>query len=124
MAGSRGYVYQFVQQAIHSQKSETESEKLPNCFLAQLAAATTDETELTDQLLNVLLAGRDTTAGLLSIEFHLLARRHDVWKKLRADVETLGREKPSFQQLRGLKYVSWVVNEGASLVSFCACMPR
>jgi cytochrome P450 len=113
-AGSRGYVGQFAQRAILSRKSQTGSEKLPNCFLTQLAELTTDETEITDQLLNVLLAGRDTTAGLLSIQFHILARRPDVWAKLRAEVSTLGGEVPSLGKLRDLRYVSWTVNESVS----------
>ncbi|OJJ30782.1 hypothetical protein ASPWEDRAFT_160541 [Aspergillus wentii DTO 134E9] len=111
VAGSRGYVQQFVKQALRSRASQTKDDKLPDCFLSQLAELTTDETEITDQLLNVLLAGRDTTAGLLSIQFHILARRPDVWAKLKAEVATLEGRRPTFNELRDLKYVSATVNE-------------
>lgn len=58
-------------------------------FLHELAKATTDRKVLRDELLNVLLAGRDTTASLLSNFFFVLAKRPDVWTKLRTEVAKL-----------------------------------
>lgn len=58
-------------------------------FLQELAKATADRKVLRDELLNVLLAGRDTTASLLSNFFFVLAKRPDVWAKLRTEVATL-----------------------------------
>lgn len=45
-------------------------------FLKELAKQTRDPTELRSQLLNILLAGRDTTAGLLGKEPVLLSRSY------------------------------------------------
>ncbi|PYI00297.1 cytochrome protein [Aspergillus sclerotiicarbonarius CBS 121057] len=112
VAGSRAYVHRFVQEAVQARNTPCEKKvQPPDCFLTQLVELTSNETEITDQLLNVLLAGRDTTAGLLSIQFHILARRPDVWAKVREDVSSLGGRQPSFRELRDLKYVSWVINE-------------
>lgn len=44
------------------------------CFLYELVKETRDPKILQDQLLNIMIAGRDTTAGLLSFTFYELAR--------------------------------------------------
>lgn len=58
-------------------------------FLHELVKATTDRKVLRDELLNVLLAGRDTTASLLSNFFFVLAKRPDIWTKLKSEVAKL-----------------------------------
>ena len=81
-------------------------------FSYELSKKTINRTEITDQLLNILLAGRDTTASLLGITFWVLARRPDVWKKLRDEIAPLEGRKPTYQELKYLTYLSWVLNEG------------
>lgn len=85
-------------------------------FLHALAQQTRDPVELRAQLLNILLAGRDTTASLLSYVFHHLVRHPDVYAKLRSTVtETFGTyDAPrniSFASLKGCTYLTWVLNE-------------
>lgn len=80
-------------------------------FLYELVKRTTDPVQLRSEMLNVLLAGRDTTASLLSDTWFILARRPDVWAKLREEVDALGGEKPTFQQIKDMKYLRWVLNE-------------
>lgn len=116
---ARAYVDRFVQQAIQYRLSldkdqDTLKYSKPNeqyVFLYELSKRTLDKTALTDQLLNILLAGRDTTASLLSIVFFVLARRPDVWTKLRNEVLKLEGQKPSFQDLKATSYLRWVLNE-------------
>ncbi|KAF2761351.1 cytochrome P450 [Pseudovirgaria hyperparasitica] len=84
-------------------------------FLHELAKSTTDPVRLRDELLNVLLAGRDTTASLLSNLFFVLARRPDIWAKLRAEVAQLGGAPPSYEQLRNMKYLKYCMNESLRL---------
>jgi cytochrome P450 len=81
-------------------------------FLEHLAKTGYPEKKIQDELLNILLAGRDTTAGLLSYLFYHLAREPRIWEKLRAEVLSLGDETPSFEQIKSLKYMQWVLNEG------------
>jgi len=66
-------------------------------------------------LLNLLLAGRDTTAGLLSNTFFVLARRPDVWAKLRSEIGQLNGERPDYETLRNMKYLKFVLNESLRL---------
>lgn len=61
--------------------------------------------------MNVLLAGRDTTACLLSNLFFVLARSPVIWQKLRAEVAVLEGRPPTYNELRALKYVRYCVNE-------------
>ena len=92
-----------------------DEEKSRYVFLDELAKETVNPKQLRDELLNILLAGRDTTASLLSNTFIVLARRPDVWKKLRAEVEELGGDKPDYSTMRDMKYLKFVLNE-------CECM--
>ncbi|RAO64659.1 uncharacterized protein BHQ10_000671 [Talaromyces amestolkiae] len=117
---ARQYVHRFVQKAIAYRAAVdagAESEDLAPryVFLHELSKQTQDQKALTDQLLNILLAGRDTTASLLTTTFFILARRPDVWKKLRAEVLILKGRRPSFEDLKSLKYLKWVINESLRL---------
>jgi cytochrome P450 len=81
-------------------------------FLREMAKSTTDRTQLRDELLNVLLAGRDTTASLLSNMWFILAKNPKIYEKVRKEVvETLQGELPSYEQLRNLKYLKYCMNE-------------
>jgi cytochrome P450 len=80
-------------------------------FLHELAKETTDPIRLRDELMNLLVAGRDTTASMLSNLFHVLAKRPDVWGKLRAEVLELGGTRPSFEKLKDMKYLQYCIKE-------------
>jgi cytochrome P450 len=80
--------------------------------LETIADQVKDSRQLRDEMLNVLLAGRDTTAGLLSNTFHVLSRHPEIWKKLRAEVDTLEGRLPTYENLKSLKYLKCILNEG------------
>lgn len=80
-------------------------------FLHELAKATDDPVQIRSELLNVLLAGRDTTASLLSNVFFMLAKTPRVWAKLRAEVDSLNGERPTYEQIKDMKYLRAVLNE-------------
>ncbi|KAL8938752.1 MAG: hypothetical protein Q9216_003724 [Gyalolechia sp. 2 TL-2023] len=80
-------------------------------FADELARMTDDRLVLRDQLLGIFLAGRDTTAALLANLFFVLARNQRVWTLLHKEVASLGGKKPTWDQLRGLKYLTWCLNE-------------
>ena len=89
-------------------------------FLDSLARFTRDPRVLRDQLVAILLAGRDTTAGTLSFCLFELARNPDVVAKLRQEIESrLGvgakGQKPSYIDLKEMKYLN------ASLMKLCVC---
>lgn len=82
-------------------------------FLHALASFTRDRKVLRDQLVAVLLAGRDTTASTLSWTFYELARHPEIVKKLRAEiVSQVGLDRPpTYADLKGMKYLQNVMNE-------------
>jgi cytochrome P450 len=118
---ARRYVERFVKKAIDHRASldrdqgvQGGTSKLPEkqyVFLHELSKQTLNKSELTDQVLNILLAGRDSTASLLSITFFMLARHPAIWNKLLAEVRTLKGRKPSFEELNSMTYLTWVMNE-------------
>ena len=93
------------------EKSNDEKEKGKYIFANELALATDDPMQIRAELLNILLAGRDTTAGLLSNTFYVLAHRPDVWAKLKSEVDQLEGQRPDYETLRNMKYLKFVLNE-------------
>ena len=81
-------------------------------FLNELVKRTADPIQIRSELLNVLLAGRDTTASLLSDVWFVLARRPDIWNKLKAEVDEFEGQPPTYQQIKDMKYLRMVLNEG------------
>jgi len=78
--------------------------------------------ELRSQLLNILLAGRDTTAGLLGWTFYLLVRHPEVYDKLRRTIlEEFGTNlRPgdiTFVNLKACVYLQHVLREALRLYS-------
>lgn len=111
----------FMQPYIDKVRSQTQAEldqKLlkRDTFLDALARFTRDPTVLRDQLVAVLLAGRDTTAGTLSYCLFELARHPEVVAKVRSEISSrLGvgpsGKKPTYIDLKEMKYLSSVINE-------------
>jgi hypothetical protein len=97
--------------------SEGSSTKHRYVFLQELAKATSDPLELRSQVLNILLAGRDTTAGLLSWTFYLLARHPNVYAKLRSAIldqfgsYSSGHAAISFESLKSCSFLQHVLSE-------------
>jgi len=85
-------------------------------FLEALAEQTKDPLELRSQSLSVMLAGRDTTASLLSWFFRFMIEHPSVYHKLRnIVVEEFGpyREPTNitFASLKACRYLQFCMNE-------------
>lgn len=109
----------YVNKALNSTPEEVE--KFSNqgyVFLYELSKQTRDPKVLRDQCLNILLAARDTTAGLLSFMFFELARNPHVFARLREEIiQAFGEGDDAdlsaitFESLKKLEYLKWVINE-------------
>lgn len=95
--------------------SEKANESARYTFIDELIRQTDDRVRIRSELLNILIAGRDTTASLLSNVWWTLSRRPDIWAKLREDVDLLGGEPPTWEQLKELKYLKAILNEALRL---------
>lgn len=97
--------------------AEKATNKEKYVFLDALAAQTRDPIELRSQLLNILLAGRDTTASLLGWLFYLLARHPAVLNTLRtavvADFGTYASPTTeiSFTTIKSCQYLQHCLSE-------------
>jgi cytochrome P450 len=82
-------------------------------FLHALAGFTKNRQVLHDQLMAVLLAGRDTTACTLSWTIYELARHPEAVAKLRAEIlSVVGPDRaPTYDDLKSMKYLQNVMNE-------------
>ncbi|KAF1952401.1 cytochrome P450 [Byssothecium circinans] len=82
-------------------------------FVQQCAALTRDPKFLRDEMLGVLIAGRDPTANTLSWCLYELARNPAVTKELRKIIEeTVGLDrKPTLEEVKGIKMVSHILQE-------------
>ena len=93
-------------------------------FLKELAKSTQDPKELRSQALAILMAGRDTTASLLSWAFWMLARHPIIYENLRKvireDFGTYDAPVITFESLKGCKYLQHVINETNRL---CTILP-
>lgn len=110
------YVDKFVDSALQfrtqmDEEKHTGSKDEKYYFIQEVVKQTTDKKRIRDELINILLAGRDTTASLLSNMFFQFAKRPEIYAKLRDEVSSLEGRIPTYEELRGLKYLKWCLNE-------------
>ena len=103
----------YVQKALDQQQDGKTSIKYN--FLEHLAQRTSNRKVLRDELLSALLGGRGTTSNLLSNLLYVLARRPDVWEKLRVEALALGAEPITQETIKNATYVRYCIQECESL---------
>lgn len=99
-----------------SQSTKTEEHRY--IFLDELITVTSSRPTIRAELLNILLAGRDTTAALLSNLVWELPRHPAMLARLRLEItEIVGddEEIPTYEQLKSMKYLRAIVNESQRL---------
>jgi cytochrome P450 len=81
-------------------------------LLSELARDTDNRDLLRAQILNVLLASRDTTAALLGNLFFMLARHPEAYAKLRDEVLAhVGHGLPTEAHLKAMTWLRYCINE-------------
>lgn len=110
----------YVQEALQLSQEGPEAKSKSDAgytFLHELVSHTRDPKVLRDQLVAVLLAGRDTTASSLSWTIYELARHPEVVKKLRAEIlSVVGPDRtPTYADLKSMKYLQNIMNEALRL---------
>jgi len=108
------YASHFVQLALDDLRMNGEdaaSEK--HAFILDLYKALQDPVLVRDQLVHVLIAGRDTTACLLSWAFFQLVRHPEVLARLREEIRTVTGGSPELtrEKITMMKYLTCVINE-------------
>uniref|UniRef100_A0A8H7XXG4 Cytochrome P450 n=1 Tax=Psilocybe cubensis TaxID=181762 RepID=A0A8H7XXG4_PSICU len=82
-------------------------------LLGHLVNHTQDTKILKDELINLLVAGRDTTMCLLTFAIYMLAEHPDVEKRLRQEIfDIVGpTSAPKYEQMRDMRYTRAFLNE-------------
>ncbi|CAE6540278.1 unnamed protein product [Rhizoctonia solani] len=82
-------------------------------FIDDLVSSTDDRTLITDELVNILLAARDTTASLLTFTTYLLTQHPKVLHRLREEIREHIRPDaaPTYEHIKGMKYLRAILNE-------------
>ncbi|KAM7208909.1 cytochrome P450 [Naviculisporaceae sp. PSN 640] len=117
----REYLRKYLRLAIQEKEEGRDKERYRGyVFLDELLKSGKDEDHVIDQILSIIVAGRDTTAAAMTAVFYYLARSPDAVEKVRDEVIWLGREIwddefPSWEQLKGMKYLNNCVREGLRL---------
>ncbi|KAF8893053.1 cytochrome P450 monooxygenase pc-3 [Infundibulicybe gibba] len=82
-------------------------------LLDHLLKHTEDEQVLKDELVNLLVAGRDTTACTLTFGIYMLSEHPHIADKLRAEIlGVVGKtQRPTYDDIREMKYLRAFINE-------------
>lgn len=82
-------------------------------FLQELARVTRDREVIRDQIVNVILAGRDTTAGTLAWSIYELSKSPQTASRLRAEIlKTMGPDRPPTpEDLKSMPYLRSIIDE-------------
>jgi cytochrome P450 len=108
-AKKRVYAYldTFIEESLQSPKDNSGGN-----FLTDIMAIANDKKCLSDHILHILLASRDTTSSLLSNLFFFLSKNAYIYTKLREEVLSIsGQTPPTANQLKEMTYLKWCVNE-------------
>ncbi|KAM5531928.1 hypothetical protein V8D89_014398 [Ganoderma adspersum] len=110
------YLQPILEEALRKNRSdagEKEKDDDGETLMDHLVKQTADPTILHDETLNIMIAGRDTTAATLTFAVYLLCLYPEVFKRLRAEIiEKIGpKGTPTFEDVRAMKYLRAVINE-------------
>jgi cytochrome P450 len=109
----------YVDKALSTDKKELRGRDQERYSFAEEFSKLTEDRELIrGGLLNLLLAGRDTTSSLLSNLFFMLARHPDTYAKLAEEVRAAVPQAggpPSLEGLRSMKYLRACISESLRL---------
>ncbi|KAK4232371.1 cytochrome P450 [Podospora fimiseda] len=115
----RKFVGEYMDRALEESKRGGEGKERGYVFLDALLEQTQGQNQsrdyIIDQMLSILVAGRDTTATAITAAFYFLARDAEVVRRLREEIESVGEWDPSYEQLHGMKYMKNVVREALRL---------
>jgi hypothetical protein len=108
--GLREYVRVYLQRAIAA-KGEGKSRDRNYVFLDELLKANPPEDYTIDQILSILIAGRDATATAMSSVFYFLSRAPAAVEKLRQEINDPNTDDPTWEQLKQMKYLHNIIKE-------------
>ena len=116
------FVDKHIEVALEGEKQRKTSGRTENesnhryILLNEMVKQTQDKLDLRSQILAVFMPNRDTTAFLVANIFHALARNPTIWARLRKEIMVVGNQPLTFELLKSIKYLQWVINESQCLI--------
>ncbi|THH16238.1 hypothetical protein EW146_g4358 [Bondarzewia mesenterica] len=112
------FVEPIVKEAISKKRKKPiglgeELEEAAETLLDHLVNLTEDYSIIKDETLNIMLAGRDTTASTLTFTVYMLSQHPNVLQRLREEISVkIGdARRPTQEDLRDMRYLRAVINE-------------
>ena len=84
-------------------------------FLRELAKESEDPLHLRNNMLGMLLVGSESTASFLTSSLSVLSNRQDLWARMRSEVLNMGDVEPTYERVKTLTTLNYVMNEGTNL---------
>ncbi|KAI6140926.1 cytochrome P450 [Pisolithus thermaeus] len=120
-----GFIDPILKDALEMKRSMKEGEQstgqvspegkrfLEDTLLGHLVNCTEDRAVIRDEIVNILIAARDTTASTLTFLVYMLSEHPNVLRRLRAEVlSSVGdSRRPTYDDVREMKYMRAVINE-------------
>lgn len=104
------YIDPIIKEALAEQSND---EKDHETLLSSLISQTQDYKVIQDQLVNILVAGRDTTASTLMFAVYMLTQHPNIVQRLRDEIiAKVGETRsPTYEDIRDMKYLRAFINE-------------
>ncbi|KAG8984329.1 hypothetical protein FRB94_006131 [Tulasnella sp. JGI-2019a] len=112
-------IYAFIDPIIDAALVKAKAqEKEGETLLSLLISETQDRKMIRDEVLNILLAGRDTTASNLTWNIYFLATHPSVLARLRQEIlDVVGpNQRPTFDHIKDMKYLRAIINESLRIL--------
>ena len=81
-------------------------------LLQEIAKETDDRVALRNQIMHVFLAGHESTSIAVGNAIFHLCRHPEKWKKLREETAAVGNRPLTFEILKDMHYLQYIVKEG------------
>ncbi|KAH8704943.1 cytochrome P450 [Talaromyces proteolyticus] len=113
-------IHSFIDEIIEqASKNFLEESRLPEfsddkgqIFFYKLLGEGRSKEDIKHDILNLLLAGKDSTASFLASIWYVLCQRPDVCDKIRAEISPLQGQRPQLEDLSKFPYLRMVLQEG------------
>lgn len=106
---------ELVRGVVSSARARGGGDDVVSALLASQDEVGTDDTQVRDEVMTLLLAGHETTANALTWTLHLLSDAPHVAERLRRELAALGDRDPSYADLPALPWAYAVVAESMRL---------
>ena len=111
---SIGFVDSFIDRRLSENPKKLDPQD-DQIFLHRLMSETDDKVTIRTEILNILLAGRDTTAATLTNIWFCIAKYPSVLRRLRMEIASFVGKAPELAELKDLRYLRAVINESLRL---------